>query len=91
MATQGTVACVWRIGNRLIEIDFAFRFTKARDKPSKKGEKSRSNDQHHNPYLLLETIHYRIENHSLARLLDNTHFMSKYLNSAVSAVHPNYS
>src|SRR5271170_214002 len=33
------------------------RITKARDKPSKEGEKSWSNDRHHIPYLLMETIH----------------------------------
>ena len=38
----------------------------------------------------MKTIHHKIENHSLAKLLDNTHFMSKYLNSTISAVHRNY-
>jgi hypothetical protein len=86
------VACVWRIDDLLIEIDFVFSESlRQGDKPSKKGGKSRSNDRHHIPYLLMETIHYKLENHSLTKLLDNTHFMPKYLNSATSAVHWNYS
>ena len=85
------MACVWRIDNLLVETDFVFRITKARDRLSKKGEKKgRSNDWYHIPYLLIETIHHEIENHSLAKLLGDTHFMSKYLNSAISAVHQNY-